>query len=373
MTDNDVNKDASDKEIGERGGMGNPEELTMNVHKDAEDPEEGSPTPPTKPDTGSEKPEEEKDKDEAGAVSRTTRPESDDVEPDEDPAKPEDGEAGKEGKDDKDKEKSERKNDTRTVPYSKYKEERDKAAALEAELETRRELRESIDGLTQFLAKQKAEDEGKTGEEKKDEILEESEKLAKELGLTDDNIGSEGLAKILKKAVDLTEKKFGNMLPADVKQKLDDLDALKKKDEAAEQSAKDKAEFDKEWNDEKFQSSIKKVYPNATSAMLDEARKEMDKLAHSKDFHTYTLEDILSSPRNKKTFDTLLKVAPTNKSGETAKTIGKEKSYESTDREEMTDIENLTPDIMKDRRQRELDESDSNPKDFEVFEPIEDR
>lgn len=246
----------------------------------------------------------------------------------------------------------------RTVPYSKFKTEREKRKAVETELYERRELRDAIQGLTQIIASQQS-DSKDASKSDPDEIETAAAELAEELGLDNTALDSKALAKILEKATTLAGKK----LPTELKEKLKILDSLEEKSELqAEQ-----VHFDNEWSD--FIPTLKETYPNATEAMLQEAKDEMDKLAHSKDFHAVKeLEYILF--KNKKKFETILKVAKGNRSAELGKRIGAEADEPSID-DAMVDIENMTPDLMRRREQADLRANTATKnKDYTIINPI---
>jgi hypothetical protein len=156
-------------------------------------------------------------------------------------------------------------------------------------------------------------------------------------------LDSEGLAEIAgaleKKIIDSLEKsgKFKNDLPEDVKEKMKALDQLQEKMRIEEEAT----HFDKEWNS--ILPTLQKQYPNASASELAEAKKVMDELSHSKDFHKYELDYVLF--KNGSKFDALLKVVKGKKSAE-----GESKQIkESSDDEEDIDLdpENMTPEKMK--------------------------
>jgi len=76
-------------------------------------------------------------------------------------------------------------------------------------------------------------------------------------------------------------------LPEDVKKKLDVVDKLSKKDEDNEQVQS----FEREWTDNLPQ--LKQHFPNAKAEDLEEAKKIVDQVAHSKKFHIYPLDYVI--------------------------------------------------------------------------------
>ena len=129
--------------------------------------------------------------------------------------------------------------------------------------------------------------------------------------------------------------------------------------------------FNSEWDN--FVVDIKKEYPNATDEMLKEAKEKMDDLAHSQEHHTHEMDYILF--KEKKTFDTLLKVAPKSSNGETSKQVFNPPVNE--DNEVLPNIEDMTPEMMKQREQRKVAQSpslDGNSEDYadiQIIDPIE--
>lgn len=219
----------------------------------------------------------------------------------------------------------------RTVPYGIK-------GRLEKEVAKRRELEDTLsekvaEGVKAALASLVKADQ-------KDELPDDVKKAAMELA-EETGLDESGVEKLLRKAKELSAK---NELPKEVMDKLDELDKIKKErdDKQAEES------FNQEWDS--FLPNLKKQYPNATDSMLKEAREKMDELAHSKTHHTHEMDYILF--KEAKTFETLLKVAPKNKSGEDNKQVYVNRSNVEEDEETMVDIEDMTPEIMKQREQR---------------------
>lgn len=236
----------------------------------------------------------------------------------------------------------------RTVPYSLLKSKNAKIRQLEVDLQDAR------DALGESTKSGDDED----IEEATKEVEASAKDLAKELGMDE-----EGIAKILKAAVKLSSKK--SVIPKDIAEKLKTLDDLKAKDKQSQEVN----HFNNEWKD----LEIGKKYPNAPKSAVQEAQKLMDELAHSKEHHKHDLDYILYKNKNK--FESILKVAAKGKSGETGKRIGKESVTESSDdeSEELVDIENLTPAVMKARDAKELEmrKAHSGDKDYRIYNPKE--
>lgn len=131
--------------------------------------------------------------------------------------------------------------------------------------------------------------------------------------------------------------KLSKDLPEEITEKLKILDELQaeKKDKA------EKEYFEKEYT--KILPEIQKQYPNAKAGELSEAKAVLDELAHSKEWKDKDLDYIIF--KNKSKFDTLLKVAKHNKSGETAS----KQMIDDTEEESEIDLdpENMTPEKAK--------------------------
>ena len=294
------------------------------------------------------KPEDDPEKDK----NKDKKPEDDPNKKDPEGKKPEEGDDKKDLEDGKDKGKFKR-----TVPYGKFKQEKDKRQDLQLTLEEK--VAKGIkDGLSALI---KADKDDKLP----DAIKEAAKELAAETGL--DEVGVE---KILKKAKELAAT---NKLPKEITDQLKELDVIKKeradeKDEKEKKAAKDY--FDKEWNESL--PALKKKYPKATDEMIQEARDKMNELAHSKAHHTHDLEYIIF--KNGKVFETILKAAPKDKSGEEGKQIGDQKDLSDEDEENLVDIEDITPEIMKSREGKEMSrrskDKDKNI-DLHISRPVE--
>ena len=302
------------------------------------------------------------DSPESGEESLSDEPKDEpskpEAKPDDTPDKPEDGEDG--GEDDADGKtdpgKVERKPRAKAVPYDLLKAEREKTKQMRAELDT-------VIATVETLKAEKGQD--AKAKEEIDEIEKEAEALAAEMGLDNPEMDAKSLAAIMRRTLAIVERRNAGKLPKELESKKALLDKL----EEDQKIQAETASFTNEWND--ALPAIKKLFPNAGDAQLAEAKDALDKLAHSKDFHTYALEDIVTSPRNFKKFETILKVAPKQKSGETGKTVGAEQEYNAnTDEETLDDMENITPEIMKQREEREMNGRDSNPKDYKIQKPI---
>lgn len=146
-------------------------------------------------------------------------------------------------------------------------------------------------------------------------------------------------------------------LPPELQQKLGLLDKLEAKEKAQEAAT----QFNSEWDT--LIPELKKQFPNAGDKELAEAKKIMDEIAHSERggvvvdkknsvIKGYPLDYILF--QNRKTFETLLKVAKTTKSGEGA-------SREIVDVDGDGDIdldpENMTPAKFKANEAKKLRDS----------------
>jgi len=199
-----------------------------------------------------------------------------------------------------------------------------------------KDVRGAVEGLTQAVSKILEKLDNPTPKQQEEKIDEISQ-LAEKRGLD-----PEGLAEI----VALTKKemlaeleqsgKLNKTLPADIQEKLKVLDKV----QADMKANEEQVHFEKEWNT--IQTDLQKQFPNAKQGELTEAKKVMDELAHSKEFHKYDLDYILF--KNKDKFETILKVAKNSKSAETS-------SKQIIDYEETEDInldpEDMTPDKMK--------------------------
>jgi len=97
---------------------------------------------------------------------------------------------------------------------------------------------------------------------------------------------------VLKTLTDVISKR---VLPKD---SLEAIEKAKKTSYEQEQSAI----FNNEWT--KLESSLKTQYPNASQSQIDEAKKEMDKMAHTEQFHKFDLDYVLF--KNQKAFDVVL-------------------------------------------------------------------
>lgn len=162
--------------------------------------------------------------------------------------------------------------------------------------------------------------------EAKVEAEDEISKLAQELVTEEGRISPEALKKLLDTAA-------ARALP---KESLEKIEAAKKiADEQAEV-----AYFDNEWG--KLSDSLKKQYPNASQAQLDEAKKQMKEVAHTEQFHKFPLDYVLF--KNQKDFDTILHTLP----GKTLES-GQIKTYDKPEKNAFLDFdeENATPESVK--------------------------
>jgi len=333
-------KELSDAEIASKTGFGETAEELETPDNTTEDEESSDIDEETEdePAVADESEEEEEEQDEPAPREKRQISKEDD---EEDESIEDEGESDEEEPSDKkDSDTSFKTKDKRTVPYSALKDAQDKITSLQADLAKARE--------------------SGTKEDIK-EATEEVENAAKELG-EELGIDKDGIAKILRAAVKLSSK--DPKLPKEIVDKLKTLDEI----EAKNKEEKEAAHFKNEWES----LDIRGQYPNATKATIKEAQDLMDKLAHSKEHHQHDLDYILF--KNKAKFDTILKTAPKSKSGESTKKIGQPKQYEDDkeDDEELVDIEDLNPSIMKQREQKDLEMRNSHrhDKDYKIFSPM---
>ena len=329
-------KEATDAEVAERIGSVAPKEGTAA----AEDAGEKRPEDGEEPEDKGEGSEGDEPKDKPAAE----RGESDD-EPGESEDEPEEGDED-EDEEDEGGEPEDVTGKQRTVPYAKLKSERGKRKALE----------DSIQDLVTAISKARGEPDK---EEDLDDLSKEAKRLGEELGQD-----PEGLAKVLRSAVELAKKEFGGKLPKEVEDKLKLLDELTERDK----QVKEATHFEKEWGP--VVTALKAKFPSATESMLTEAKKAMDELAHTKKYHRFDLDYILFKEGKK--FETILKAAPGNKSGESGKTIASKESDGDAPAEDSVKIEDMTPDVMKRREQRDISERSAQDDDpgVQIIEPI---
>lgn len=162
--------------------------------------------------------------------------------------------------------------------------------------------------------------EAKFGEKASAELTTE---MAKELGISVE--AAQKLLEYSTKSVLMGLEKEGRILTPELKEKLE---AFENKEEAEPDAKveKEKAEkreieyFSDEWRD--FLPALKKQYSNASTAMLKEAAQEMYRKARSRDYGlvpgvhpAYPLDYIFF--KEKKAFDTILRVSPKNASAPT--------------------------------------------------------
>ena len=280
--------------------------------------------------------------------------ELDDLPEDEDEKSKDESESEEDDEDDEDDESSSK--GKRTVPYNKLKTERKKRKEAEKKLGNFLENFDTKIGTAVEKALTSVSD-------KKDQPGE-AEKVAAELS-EEVGLDEKGLAKILKTAVDLASK--GQVSPELLKrlENLGKLEESQKKIEERQKEDEDVSKFNKEWDS--FVPWLKKKFPNAGDDELGEAKNAMDDLAHSKKYHLIPeLDYIFFKNRNKfQTILTLLK----GKSGEKSKTIKGEKVGED-ETDKLTDIENLTPEIIKKRDAEDTARNKSAEKDYTIIEPV---
>lgn len=350
-------KQLSDAEIAERGGMG--VIADQEEEKDPTDPEEGdesesedksedeSKEEDEESESEDEESEDEEDEEAEPTSKKTAKKKSSDKSEDESEEEDEDKED-----DDEEEDEDEGTGRKRTVPYGKLKEEREK----------RKTLQKEIDKVNKLLAAARADKEGTDEDEERDELEDMAKRLGEELGQD-----SKGLAKVLKAAVDLARKELGGKkLPKDLQEKLKLLDKMQER----EKEEKELSHFNKEWDG--LVPALKKRFPGASDSMLAEAKKEMDKLSHDKKYHRYDLDYVLFKEGKK--FEALLKAAPGNRSGESGKQIGTGAGDDGDEEETMVNIEDITPEIMRRRENKEISRRSSSRDDedpnFQIIDPI---
>jgi hypothetical protein len=236
----------------------------------------------------------------------------------------------------------------RLVPYSRLKSERNKNKALRNSQTAR--LADALDALTKHLSGN-----NKTAPtEEADEVVKAAKDLAREIGVEESGMGEKQLEAVLRAAMKLAGK---NTVSADeLAQMRKALSGLEKNN----QSAAEQVHFDKEWKS--VVPNLRKMFPNATPEMLEEAKQKMDQIAHSaaggkiikengkEIFVPHDLDFILF--RNKKTFRTILS-AKKGKSGESSHEIFRESTENAPAGDGDIDPRNLTPDSFKSEEARE--------------------
>lgn len=341
----DTNKrEPSDAEVSAATGFGEPaetaeaEEATENNESEETSTED---TEGTSDDTSAEG----DSKDEESSEKKDASDKDDDAESTDDEGSTDESKDEAEEADEDDSEESgDKDKGNRTVPYNLLKAKNKKIKELEGLLADKKKAEESSDT-----------DES---EDLDAQIEETSKELAKDL-----DIDEKGVAKILKAA----GKLFGNKkveLPKEIVEKLKLLDKIESKDKQDKEST----HFNKEWDG----LNLKKLYPNAPQSAIEDAKKLMDELAHSKDHHKHDLDYILF--KNKNQFETILKTAAKKKSGEQSKRLGENNAEESESEteENMVNIEDMTPDIMRKREQQDMAarRGASKVKDYQIHDVI---
>jgi hypothetical protein len=224
----------------------------------------------------------------------------------------------------------------RTVPYGKLKSEIQKRKGLESDIQgIKSDIKELGSTISELLK-------GNKKEIDSDPIRVAAKELAEKKGYDEDFV-----AELLAKAKELSS----SALPKDVSEKLKELETITAEGKKKQQELEDAKNFNGEWDN--FIPELKKQYPNANDSMLKEAREKMDSLAHSPIHHTHEMDYILW--KEKQVFDLLLKVAPKSKGGERGKQILVNEEDEDDDN---TNIENLTPAIMKARENKRIERND---------------
>lgn len=213
------------------------------------------------------------------------------------PKKKKEGETGVDSDEDEDDE------NAQTVPLKRLLDEK------KARKEDKKVLEDRIAAL-----------EAKYGEKASEEL---TAQMAKELQITPE--AAQKLLEYSTKAVLMGLEKEGRILTPELKAKLEAFTKQEEKevDPKAEKEKAEKREiqyFSEEWQD--FLPALKKQYSNATPAMLKEAAQEMYRKARSRDYGNvpgvhpaYPLDYIFF--KEKKAFDTILRVSPKNASAPT--------------------------------------------------------
>lgn len=169
---------------------------------------------------------------------------------------------------------------------------------------------------------------------------------------------------VLKKIL-LASKQINKLdLPQEIKDKLKLIDEIKK-DQEKKETTDDKLKIEKQYfNDEwsKLLPDLKKQYKNLPDLVVSEAKKLMDELSHTKEFHKYPLDYILF--KNSKKFTTILKVAEKQRAAESSKEVDNQTEEES---DEPIDIENMTPARMKALESKRIG---GQMKDYELQNPV---
>lgn len=353
----------SDSEIAERGGMGS---VADQEEKDTTESEEDT---ESEAEEGSEDESKDKSKDSKKEDDEESESDDDESEDEEEEADADDDKKSRKNESDESEDDSEEEDEDeeddgdeddddkstgrkRTVPYGKLKTERTKRQALQGQ----------ITEIHEMLAALKSNKSGKSEDEEFGDLEAAAAELGEEFGKD-----SKGLAKVLKTAVDLAVKQMGGKVPKELQEKLKLVDKLQER----EQSAAESAHFNGEWD--KVAPELKKKFPNASASMLDEAKNEMDKLSHGKKYHRYDLDYVLF--KEGKRFSTILTAAAGNKSGEGGKQIGTGADESSEDEESLVSIEEITPEIMRNREKKSIARRGTSSKDndptLQIFEPIE--
>lgn len=188
-----------------------------------------------------------------------------------------------------------------------------------------KELRDEIKAMKSSPAKAEAA-----------EVVDKVAELAKKY--ESDPEGLKAIMGVLKDEVLADLEKSGKLskdLPDDIKKKLTLLDEYEKESK----ERKETAFFEKEFS--AYVPDLEKQYPNAKSSELVEAKKLLNELSHSKEFHNYSLDYVVF--KNKSKFDALLKVAKHSKSGESAS----KQIVDDEEKEINLDPEDMTPEKMK--------------------------
>lgn len=240
---------------------------------------------------------------------------------------------------DEDDDPEDRKSTKKTVPLSRFKQEK----------RLRKELQAKIGNLeteVEKLSKGKNQKDVEASVENLDEIV---DGILEDLKDIEVDEGQKEFLKKFSKAILLKSKALAPAaIPEELKEKIKLLDKLQSKDneETADNS------FKNEWNE--FLPELDKKYPNATPAMKQEAYALMKKIATSKDggriikqgdeevLVGYPLDYILS--KNQKKFDILLKTLKNDKSFEE----GNKNLEEDSDDEDVNYLDsNMSPEKLQ--------------------------
>ena len=250
---------------------------------------------------------EDKEEDADGQLDKSPESEDEDVESEESSDAPDEA-----AKEDEDEDEAFTPEDKEEDAPDEDEPESKKTVPLKRLLDEKKKTKELEDRIAKL--------ESKFGEDASKELV---GQMAAELKIT-----PEAAAKLLEyssKSVLMTLEKEGKVITPELKKRLDafeegkdEIEQLTAEQKKAKAEQKEIAYFGDEWQD--FLPTLKKQYKNATPSMLKEAAQEMYRKARSADYGNvpgkhpaYPLDYIFF--REKKAFDTLLRVSPKNGSG----------------------------------------------------------